>query len=88
MSSPACQPRSNRVIINRLSTNNLRCLFNIIHIADENKIPSVTVSLDAEKAFSIVEWSYLFCVLKKFGFGAGFIDMIKYLYRSPQARVF
>lgn len=40
-----------------------------------------------KKAFDTVEWSYLFCVQKKFGFGAGFIDLIKSLYRSPQARV-
>ncbi len=80
-------PDQTGFIINRLSTNNLRRLFNIIYLANKNKIPSIAVSLDAEKAFDMVEWPYLFCVLKKFGFGAGFIDLIKSLYRSPQARV-
>jgi len=74
-------PDQTGFILNRLSTNNLRLLFN------KNKIPSIAVSLDAEKAFDMVEWSFLFSVLKKFGFGAGFIDLIKSLYRSPQARV-
>lgn len=79
MSSTACQPRSNRVYFNRLSTNNLRRLFNIIHFPNKNKIPSVAVSLNAEKAFDMVEWPDLFCVLKKFDFGAEFIDLIKSL---------
>uniref|UniRef100_A0A3Q3BNZ9 Reverse transcriptase domain-containing protein n=1 Tax=Kryptolebias marmoratus TaxID=37003 RepID=A0A3Q3BNZ9_KRYMA len=80
-------PDQTGFILNRFSTDNLRRLLNIIHIANKKKIPSVAVSLDAEKAFDMVEWKYLFSVLKKFGFGDGFLNLIQSLYNSPQARV-
>lgn len=37
--------------------------------------------------FDRVEWSYLFNVLKHFGFGNTFISWIKVLYMSPQAYI-
>lgn len=80
-------PDQTGFIINRLSSNNLRRFFNIIHFAHKNKIPSIALSLDAEKAFDRLEWPYLFRVLEKFGFDAQFVDLIKSLYGSPKARI-
>ncbi len=44
-------------------------------------------SLDAEKAFDMLEWNYMWAVLQCFGFGEHIISMIKTLYHSPAASV-
>lgn len=49
--------------------------------------PAVAVSLDAEKAFGRIQWSYLFHILPKFGFGPICIQWIKALYHNPVACV-
>lgn len=59
----------------------------IIHFAQKNNIPSIALSLDAEKAFDWLEWPYRFRALKKLGFDDHFINLIKSLYRSPKASV-
>lgn len=45
------------------------------------------ISIDAENAFNQVEWSYLFAVLTKFGFGKSFILWICLLYTLPCASI-
>lgn len=47
----------------------------------------MVISLDAEKAFDCVEWSYLFNVLHKFNLGENFIRWVKLLYNNPLAAV-
>ena len=45
------------------------------------------ISLDAEKAFDSVRWSFLYKVLEKFGFHKSIIDTFQALYDSPSARI-
>lgn len=49
--------------------------------------PEVILSLDAEKAFDRIEWTYLFAALEKLGFGHTFVRWIKVLYSTPVAAV-
>lgn len=74
-------------IANRHSYFNVRRLYNILYSDHSTDHPEIIISLDAEKAFDCVEWSYLFSVLSKFGFGSSFISWIKILYSAPQSSV-
>ena len=45
------------------------------------------MSLDAEKAFDKVNWTFMFSTLRTFGFGESFIHWIRTLYTSARATV-
>lgn len=80
-------PDQTGFIKNRNISDSTRRLFNLIHIAQKRQTKSIIVSLDAEKAFDKVNWTFLFSTLHKFGFGSSFIHWIKTLYTSPLATV-
>ena len=74
-------------IKNRHASDNIRRLFNLINTSQQKHNKTVIVSLDAEKAFDRVNWTFLFSTLHRFGFGESFIHWIKTLYTSPRATV-
>lgn len=67
----------------RFSSDNLRGLFHLIWQAHGKDVAAF--SLDAEKAFDRVEWSFLLCVLEKIGFGKDFLRWIRIIYAKPSA---
>lgn len=56
---------------------NIRRLYLNLSIPHDNQGSRVIASLDAEKAFDSVEWSYLWEVLSRFGFGPKFLHGIR-----------
>lgn len=80
-------PDQTGFIKGRLSSNNTRRLFNLMHYSSTQKTKTIIVTLDAEKAFDRVNWKFLFSTLERFGFGESFINWIKILYTSPSATV-
>lgn len=62
---------------------NIRTLLNVIYSKETTAVPEAVISIDAEKAFDRIEWSYLFAVLAKFKFGNSFISWIRLLYTLP-----
>lgn len=63
-----------------------RALHTIEHI-NKDQITAIILSLDAEKAFDLVRWEFLYLVMKRFGFSQDFIHCIQALYSSPTARI-
>ena len=71
----------------RYGCDNVRRTLDIIHQVSASKDPAFIFSLDADKAFDRVEWSFLFEVLDKFGLGPKFVGLIKSLYSQSMAQV-
>ncbi|XP_072012556.1 peroxisomal membrane protein PEX14 isoform X1 [Engystomops pustulosus] len=55
--------------------------------AERSPDPGFILSLDNCKAFDSVEWTYLWTLLPRMGFGPRFTALVKLLYNDPKARV-
>ena len=80
-------PSQTGFISGRHSFSNLRQLFNVIYNSSPSTTQEALISMDAQKAFDMVEWNYLFYTLERFGFGEQFIAWVKLLYSSPLASI-
>ncbi len=68
------------VVKGRSSTDNLRRLLHLTWQNTSNNTPTAAISLDAEKAFYRVEWSFLAATMSHLGFGSNFRTWIQILY--------
>jgi exonuclease III len=71
----------------RSVADNLRSNFYMKKYCRQHKIDSVLISLDAKKAFDSVDHKYIENTLKAYGFGEGFVDIFKILYRNITAKI-
>lgn len=69
-------PDQSGFIKGRYAADNIRRVLSVINCFNNRQEPSLLLSLDAEKAFDGVEWSFLFSVLHKFNLGKNFIEWV------------
>ena len=70
-------PDQTGFIPGRQGANNIRRVLNLQSVARDSACPSMLLSLDAEKAFDRVDWSYLNYTMERMGFNLTFIRWIK-----------
>ena len=71
----------------RFIGENVALLRDLAHYCEVTNFPAAILSLDQEKAFDRVDWSFLFSTLSKMGFRDSFIKWIRLLYRNPRCSV-
>ena len=67
--------------------DNIHLLRNIIDYVEQKNLSACFISLDQEKAFDRVSWSYLYDTLTAFGFDNYFLRWIKLLYTDISSSV-
>ena len=80
-------PDQTGFIPGRQGENNIRRALNVQSVARRSVHPSMLLSLDAEKAFDRVDWSYLNYTMERMGFNLTFIRWINTLNKDPISRV-
>lgn len=63
--------------------DNIRLLRDLVEFVDGRNLDSLVISLDQQKAFDRVDWSFLFKVLQRFGFGPKFLHWVQLLDSQP-----
>lgn len=80
-------PDQSGFVPTRQGGDNTKRLLHLIERVHRKREEACLLSIDAEKAFDRVNWTFLFAVLQRFGFGKRFLSWIQSLYASPAARV-
>lgn len=80
------EPDQSDFIKGRQGFHNVRRVLNILHAKKEMSNMAM-MGLDALKPFDMVEHTYLFEVLKRFGISGYFLNWVKILYYDSRASV-
>ena len=80
-------PDQTSSIPGRSIIDNCHLFRNIMHYIRQKPSNLALISLDQEKAFDHINHSYMFKVLKHFGFSNTFIDWIKLLYTNIHSKL-
>lgn len=72
----------------RQSLHGTRRMLTLLKTAVSRRVPSVFLTLNAEKAFDRVHWGYLKVTLMKFGLVGPIYSTISALYTVPSASVY
>ena len=62
-------------------------MFDKIGYANCKKVSGAVLSVNLRKSFDLLKWSFIFKMLKLYGFGSTIINWIKILYKKPKCRI-
>ena len=65
----------------------VRLISDILGYTYDNDIEAILFSADFEKAFDSIDHYFLFSFLKSFGFGPGFIQWVRTLFKNSESCV-
>ena len=68
-------------LANRCISESGRLISNLLDVTKVFNTKSYSVTIDIDKVFDSLNHSLLLTTLEKFGFGANFIDWIKYFFK-------
>lgn len=71
----------------RFITENVALLRDVVDYATLSNVPIAILSLDQEKAFDCVDWSFMRATLRKMGFAPSFIRWVELFYTNFQSAV-
>ena len=81
-------PDQNGFIPTRSPSQHIRRLFRVLEGADIDRHPRALVaSLDLEKAFDSLDWTFLIRVMQQMGLGDGWTRWVTLLYTNPTVQV-
>ena len=69
-------------IAGRSISDSIRTILDILEDTESKNIPGLLLTIDFQKAFDSVLWTYLFKTLERFNFGLSFLKWIKLLYTN------
>ena len=61
----------------RYVSESTRLIYDLLHAAENKNMPGMLMLIDFEKAFDSLSWSFLYSVLKFFGYSENFIKWVK-----------
>ena len=71
----------------RLSSENVRTLKDVVEHANRSNAGAALISLDQEKAFDRVDWTFMLRVLEAMNFGPSFCTWVRLLYSNVFSQV-
>ena len=80
-------PDQTGFVPDRYLSENVRRTLNIIDYSQKMNIQTLILTLDAEKTFDRVSWTFIFEICAKFGFHDTFIKWLKAMYKISKAQV-
>lgn len=71
----------------RYMGENIRLIYDLIELLAQTNKPGLMLCLDFEKAFDSLDWSFLFRVLRAFGFGDSICKWVETYYKNIKSTV-